>query len=279
MYSVGIGTKTSTGGEVVEGNAGIQFNGLVASSIDHQATCKKCNGSGPIVPVGPRDANLPAGPAARIGDYVDCGCLPNSNVLVGSSSVSVDAAQASGEENPAFAPQGQQQQQSSQGLDADAPVFVPQWQQQQQSSQGLDADAPVFVPQWQQQQQSSQGLDADAPVFVPQWQQQQQSSQGLDVDAPVFVPQGQQPRIANGTPVDPQLLNQIINLSPIQQGQYQIIGQWHEGFEPWAHERGINNGMIAHFNVQAVNGRMLHVYYNAFCQLEVVGIGECPLGY
>jgi uncharacterized Zn-binding protein involved in type VI secretion len=100
MYGVGIGTKTSTGGEVVEGNAGIKFNGLVASSIGHQATCnsgrKECNGIGPIVPVGPRDANLPAGPAARVGDYVDCGCPPNSNVIVGSSSVSVGAASASG---------------------------------------------------------------------------------------------------------------------------------------------------------------------------------------
>lgn len=100
MYGVGIGTKTSTGGEVVEGNAGIKFNGLVASSIGHQATCnsgrKECNGIGPIVPVGPRDANLPAGPAARIGDYVDCGCPPNSNVLVGSNSVSVGAASPRG---------------------------------------------------------------------------------------------------------------------------------------------------------------------------------------
>lgn len=100
MYGVGIGTKTSTGGEVVEGNAGIKFNGLVASSIGHQATCnsgrKECNGIGPIVPVGPRDANLPAGPAARIGDYVDCGCPPNSSVLVGSNSVLIGAASPRG---------------------------------------------------------------------------------------------------------------------------------------------------------------------------------------
>lgn len=96
MYGVGIGTKTSTGGEVVEGNAGIKFDGLVASSIGHQATCnsgrKECKGIGPIVPVGPRDVNLPAGPAARVGDYVDCGCPPNSNVIVGSNSISVGAA-------------------------------------------------------------------------------------------------------------------------------------------------------------------------------------------
>ncbi|MCG9785500.1 PAAR domain-containing protein [Vibrio brasiliensis] len=100
MYGVGIGTNTSTGGEVVEGNAGIKFNGLVGSSIGHQATCnsgrKECNGIGPIVPVGPRDTNLPAGPVARVGDYVDCGCPPNSNVIVGSSSVSVGAASAGG---------------------------------------------------------------------------------------------------------------------------------------------------------------------------------------
>jgi uncharacterized Zn-binding protein involved in type VI secretion len=99
MFSIGIGSKTSTGGEVVEGNNGIMMNGLVASSVGHQATCKsgrkECAGIGPIVAVGPRDVNLPAGPAARVGDYVDCGCPPGSNVLVGSSSVQIGSSSVS----------------------------------------------------------------------------------------------------------------------------------------------------------------------------------------
>jgi|GEM_PF-3408359 len=96
MFSIGIGSKTSTGGEVVEGNDGIMMNGLVASSVGHKATCKsgrkECRGIGPIVAVGPRDVNLPAGPSARVGDYVDCGCPPGSNVLLGSSSVKIGSS-------------------------------------------------------------------------------------------------------------------------------------------------------------------------------------------
>ncbi len=93
MFSIGIGSKTSTDGEVVEGNNGIMMNGLVASSVGHKATCnsrrKECRGIGPIVAVGPRDVNLPAGPSERVGDYVDCGCPSGSNVLLGSSNVQI----------------------------------------------------------------------------------------------------------------------------------------------------------------------------------------------
>ncbi len=96
MFSISIGSKTSTGGEVVEGNNGIMMNGFVASSVGHKATCKsgrkECRGIGPIVAVGPRDVNLPAGPSARVGDYVDCGCPPGSNVLLGSSSVKIGSS-------------------------------------------------------------------------------------------------------------------------------------------------------------------------------------------
>ncbi|WP_217525843.1 PAAR domain-containing protein [Vibrio metschnikovii] len=99
MFSIGIGSKTSTGGEVIEGNNGLMMNGLVASSVGHQATCKsgrkECRGVGPIVAVGPRSVNLPAGSAARVGDYVDCGCPKGSNVLIGSGSVQVGSSSAS----------------------------------------------------------------------------------------------------------------------------------------------------------------------------------------
>lgn len=83
MLSIGIGSKTSTGGEVIEGNQGLVFDGLVASSVGHKATCPACNqGIGEIVAVGGRTVNLPAGPAARAGDYVACGCPPGSNTLL-----------------------------------------------------------------------------------------------------------------------------------------------------------------------------------------------------
>jgi len=90
MLSIGIGSKTSTGGAVLEGNPGVICNDLVASSVGHMASCPKCKkGIGPIVAVGPRAAVLPAGPAARAGDYVACGCPPGSNVLLAEGVVSV----------------------------------------------------------------------------------------------------------------------------------------------------------------------------------------------
>src|SRR5690606_5724832 len=97
MLGIGIGSKTSTGGTVVEGNAGIVFDGLVASSIGHKATCPACKkGSGPIVAVGSREIHLPAGPAARAGDYIDCGCPPGSNVLLAQGTITVGSEAMSG---------------------------------------------------------------------------------------------------------------------------------------------------------------------------------------
>ena len=96
MHSIGIGSKTSTGGAVVEGNGGVMFDGLVASSVGHKATCPACKkGIGPIVAVGPRTVDLPAGPAARAGDYVACGCSPGANVLLAPGSISIDNGSAS----------------------------------------------------------------------------------------------------------------------------------------------------------------------------------------
>ena len=90
MNSIGIGSRTSTGGTVMEGNPGILSNGLVASSVGHKASCPKCKqGIGPIVAVGPRTVTLPAGPAARAGDYVACGCPPGSNSLLAEGAVVV----------------------------------------------------------------------------------------------------------------------------------------------------------------------------------------------
>ncbi|CEA04520.1 hypothetical protein BN1049_01599 [Pseudomonas saudimassiliensis] len=90
MIKIGVGSKTSTGGTVIEGNPGILFDGLVASSVGHQATCPKCKkGIGPIVAVGTRTVVLPAGPAARAGDYVACGCPAGSNTLLADGTVHI----------------------------------------------------------------------------------------------------------------------------------------------------------------------------------------------
>ncbi len=96
MQSIGIGSKTSTGGVVIEGNDGIMFNGVVASSIGHKATCPSCKkGIGEIIAVGNRQINLPAGPAARAGDYIACGCPTGSNVLLGEAAVIIGSDNAS----------------------------------------------------------------------------------------------------------------------------------------------------------------------------------------
>lgn len=96
-YGIGIGSKTSTGGEVTEGNSSVIFDGMVASSIGHMATCTACSkGSGPIVGVGKRDCILPAGPAARAGDYVACGCPPGANVLLPMGTIQIGAHGAMG---------------------------------------------------------------------------------------------------------------------------------------------------------------------------------------
>jgi len=87
---IGIGAPTSTGGAVLEGNAGINIDYAVStSSIGHMASCPACSaGKGPIVAVGPRTVTLPAGPVALEGDYIACGCPPKSNpLLFGQSSV------------------------------------------------------------------------------------------------------------------------------------------------------------------------------------------------
>lgn len=91
-YGIGVGSKTSTGGEVIEGNSSVIFDGFIASSLGQMATCKVCQqGMGPIVGVGQRDLWLPAGLAARAGDYVACGCPPGANVLLPAGTIQIGA--------------------------------------------------------------------------------------------------------------------------------------------------------------------------------------------
>lgn len=90
------GTKTSTGGEVLEGHDDVQVAGKPATSIGQKASCssgrKSCKGVGEIVPVGDNKVYLPNGKQAALSGYkVMCNCDdnlildPNSGVNVGNN--------------------------------------------------------------------------------------------------------------------------------------------------------------------------------------------------
>lgn len=49
-------------------------------------------GIGEIVAVGSRTVFLPAGPAARAGDYIACGCPLGTNTLLADGSISIDSS-------------------------------------------------------------------------------------------------------------------------------------------------------------------------------------------
>ncbi|MBP5122761.1 PAAR domain-containing protein [Pseudomonas protegens] len=85
---IGVGSPTSTGGQVLEGNTGISIDSSIeTSSIGHLASCPICSkGQGPIVAAGPRTITLPAGPVALEGDYVACGCPPGTNTVIATQS-------------------------------------------------------------------------------------------------------------------------------------------------------------------------------------------------
>ncbi|SDZ68482.1 PAAR domain-containing protein [Pseudomonas sp. NFIX28] len=103
---IGIGSRTSTGGQVLQGNTGISIDSAVdTSSIGHIASCPVCSKKqGPIVAVGPRTVTLPAGPIALEGDYVACGCPPGANTLIATQSSVYGGAEHSGASISSVAP-------------------------------------------------------------------------------------------------------------------------------------------------------------------------------
>lgn len=102
---IGVGAPTSTGGRVLEGNVGINIDGLVStSSVGHLASCPACVvGRGVIVAVGPRTIVLPAGPAALEDDYVACGCPPLFNTVKSAQSTVRGGAEHAGATSVPFA--------------------------------------------------------------------------------------------------------------------------------------------------------------------------------
>ncbi|QLL15944.1 PAAR domain-containing protein [Pseudomonas chlororaphis] len=103
---IGIGSLTSTGGQVLEGNTGISIDSAIdTSSIGHIASCPVCSkGQGPIVAVGPRTVTLPAGPIALEGDYVACGCPPGANTVIATQSSVYGGAEHAGASISSVAP-------------------------------------------------------------------------------------------------------------------------------------------------------------------------------
>lgn len=76
--AITIGSKTTTGGEVISGASGLKINGSMVALVGDTATCKcgskSCKGQGKIVAMSPRNANVGGVPMARVGDFVDTGC-------------------------------------------------------------------------------------------------------------------------------------------------------------------------------------------------------------
>lgn len=87
------GTKTSTGGEVLEGNDDVKVAGQPATSIEQKASCasgrEECRGVGIIVPVGSNQVYLPNGKQAALPGYqVMCNC-PDNFILDPSNGVNI----------------------------------------------------------------------------------------------------------------------------------------------------------------------------------------------
>ncbi len=101
MTFVTKGTKTTTGGVVLEGHNDILIDGKPATSVGQKASCasgrKSCKGVGEIVQVGDNCVYLPNGSQAALPDYkVLCNCHdnfilePQSGVNIGSGSGAVN---------------------------------------------------------------------------------------------------------------------------------------------------------------------------------------------
>lgn len=82
---IGLGDKTTTGGVVVECYPDVQLNNQGTTVIGMKATCPACKvGIGAIVPMKAIKVVINNIQVAIEGDWVQCGCPPKSNILIGS---------------------------------------------------------------------------------------------------------------------------------------------------------------------------------------------------
>ncbi|MEP5340718.1 MAG: hypothetical protein ABJL44_13320 [Algibacter sp.] len=51
------------------------------------------------------------------------------------------------------------------------------------------------------------------------------------------------------------------------------------GFEVWALQAGVADGMVAHYNIRIGNGPVQHVYRNICGVVEIVPLNGRPTGY
>lgn len=81
---IGLGDKTTTGGAVIECFPDVQLNNQGTTVIGMKATCPACKvGIGAIVPMKPIKVVINNIQVAVEGDWVQCGCPPKSNILIG----------------------------------------------------------------------------------------------------------------------------------------------------------------------------------------------------
>ncbi|CAJ1854907.1 hypothetical protein HLBENOHH_02458 [Aeromonas dhakensis] len=81
---IGLGDKTTTGGDVIECYPDVQLNNQGTTVIGMKATCPACKvGIGSIMPMKAIKVVINNIQVAIEGDWVQCGCPPKSNVLIG----------------------------------------------------------------------------------------------------------------------------------------------------------------------------------------------------
>src|SRR5574344_376228 len=81
---IGLGDKTTTGGAVIECFPDVQLNNQGTTVIGMKATCPACKvGIGAIVPMKPIKVVINNIQVDVEGDWVQCGCPPKSNILIG----------------------------------------------------------------------------------------------------------------------------------------------------------------------------------------------------
>lgn len=81
---IGLGDKTTTGGVVIECYPDVQLNNQGTTVIGMKATCPACKvGIGAIMPMKVIKVVINNIQVAIEGDWVQCGCPPKSNVLIG----------------------------------------------------------------------------------------------------------------------------------------------------------------------------------------------------
>lgn len=94
---IGLGDMTTTGGVVIECHDDVQLNNQGTTTIGMKATCPKCQvGVGPIMAMKKINVFIEGIQVAVEGDWVQCGCPPKANTLIGAPASYIVADDQSG---------------------------------------------------------------------------------------------------------------------------------------------------------------------------------------